>query len=202
MTWPSVDAPASAPSDHGEVRTQAYYAGGGDYFRSGYFHWGIFSSTAVVPTALVQDRLYLSPFIVPVRRAFDRIGVWVQTASGAGGVLRLGIYAPGAGAPGALVVDGGTVSCTTTGSKEVVISETLNPGIYWTAVVAQVSASPPAIPLYPADHMSPFMGRDTTANNNTASKSGWIVSSVSGALPSSVSPTSTATAVMLQLRAA
>jgi hypothetical protein len=65
----------------------------------------------------------------------------------AGKLARLGIYdsTGTAGAPGALVVDGGTVTVDTGTTKEVTISTTLQPGVYWLAFVsdgAPTCASP------------------------------------------------------------
>lgn len=110
--------------------------GGGDYYRPGYYSWGTFAP-AFAATTLTVNVLYARPFIVPVRRSFDRLGCNVSTAATAGGLLRMGLYAPGQGVPGALLVDAGTVDSTTTGAKELTISQTLNPGLYYVAIVAQ-----------------------------------------------------------------
>jgi hypothetical protein len=61
-----------------------------------------------------------------------------NTAGGGSAVVRMGIYnSLDFGAPGALIVDGGTVSITTTGTKAIVLDQTLVPGAYFAAVVAQ-----------------------------------------------------------------
>lgn len=106
--------------------------GGGDYFRSGYYmstdlYYGAGASLTV-------NRLYLVPLIVPVRRAFDRVGVQVTTAASAGGTLRLGIYDSSGGVPNNCLFDSGSIASTTTGAKEAVLSLTLDPGVYWGAL--------------------------------------------------------------------
>lgn len=200
MTWPSVDAPATAPADHGEVRTQAYYAGGGDYFRSGYYSIGTWPQTTTALT-LSLNIAVLCPFIVPVRRSFDRIGANVSTAATAasGGVLRAGIYRHDSGVPGALLVDGGTLSSETLGGKEWTVAESLDPGIYWLAVVAQVAAC--GVTALSSNSLPPFVSLTTTPVA-AASLTAFRRSSVSGALPNPFAANSNSGAVpLLSLRA-
>lgn len=82
------------------------------------------------------NKILFAPFYVPKATTFDRIGINVAAAV-AGGEARLGIYEAGAGGlPGALVLDAGTVACTSTGGKEIVISQALSADtLYWLAVV-------------------------------------------------------------------
>ena len=67
---------------------------------------------------------------------FDRIGVHVTTAV-SGATVRLGIYADSVNRPAALVLDAGTVDASSTGYKEITISQTLSAGVYWLAAAAQ-----------------------------------------------------------------
>lgn len=182
MTWPSTTVPATAPSTHGEVRSQAYQAGGGDYFRSGYYSHGLFASAATSTTVPTLNDLHVRPFLVPVRRAFDRIGVNVTGAAAAGGVLRFGIYADGGGVPGSLLVDAGTVSSTSTGAREVTISQTLNPGVWWLAAVTQTASC--SMTSYASATTTPWQSRYTTPPSFTTTNT-YVLPSVSGALPAS-----------------
>lgn len=71
----------------------------------------------------------------------------VLTAGGSGSVTRLAIIGDnGGGYPNWLVWDGGTVSTTSTGKKEVTGRVFLNPGVYWLAACPQGAGSP--APVY------------------------------------------------------
>jgi hypothetical protein len=83
-----------------------------------------------------QNRMYAIPFIVDSLISVDRIGITVNTADSTGSV-RLGVYESSAGLPSSLLIDAGTVSITTTGNKEITISQTLLPGLYFLAAVGQ-----------------------------------------------------------------
>jgi hypothetical protein len=66
-----------------------------------------------------------------------RIGCEVTT-SAASSTVRLGIYHDsGAGRPGQLWFDAGTVDSTTTGTKTITISKQSHAGLYWLVAVAQ-----------------------------------------------------------------
>ena len=67
------------------------------------------------------------------------LAINVTTAGGGSAVFRMGIYAADKynGRPGSLVVDAGTVSATTTGRKDLSFTQSLQPGIYYVAWVAQ-----------------------------------------------------------------
>ena len=56
--------------------------------------------------------------------------------------IRMGIYAhDGIDDPGDLIVDAGTASVASTGIKEIAITETLDPGLYWLAIVSDSSVA-------------------------------------------------------------
>jgi hypothetical protein len=82
------------------------------------------------------DTLVHVPFYAIEGETFDRIGINVTTLQ-ASGLARLGIYESAAdGTPGALVLDAGTVDCSTTGAKEITISQALTADTwYWLAIV-------------------------------------------------------------------
>lgn len=179
--WPTT-APSVGPGTHDPVATQAYQAGGGDYFRSGYYSLGT-ENQPQTTLALTVNRLVLTPFRVPVRRAFDRIGINVTTAATAasGGVLRMGLYASSGGIPGSLIVDAGTISSETAGGREVVISQTLDPGVYWIGVCAQVAACTVTahFSLSTGSTVRPF----GTSPPTSTGLLGYFVNLISGALP-------------------
>jgi hypothetical protein len=192
ITWP--------PAIHDDVSAQAYGAAGGDYFRSGHFYTGVFhgATTSVNP---VLTRLYARPFWVPVPSAFDRIAVNVSTAATAasGGVVRMGVYSTTAGMPGALLAEG-SLSSESTGSKEVTISLTLDPGIYWVAMASQVSVC--SVTGHTSSTVgTPFVS-DSTAAPTSATAAFYVVAA--GALPDPYgTPSGTfTTPPLLALRAA
>jgi hypothetical protein len=56
-----------------------------------------------------------------------------------GAVIRLGIYSPSSstGLPSTLVLDAGTVDATSTGYKQITISQSLNAGHYYLCALSQ-----------------------------------------------------------------
>ncbi len=82
-----------------------------------------------------SGRILYVPIFVARRTTYDRIGIEVDTSPGAS-LIRLGIYDSLDDLPNNLVVDAGTIDSSTTGSKEIVISETLDRGFYFTAAIA------------------------------------------------------------------
>jgi hypothetical protein len=115
-------------------------------------------------------------FIIPKALTLDRLGIQVTTAQ-VGGECRVGIYenTPDTNYPGALVVDAGTLACTSTGHKSATISETLEPGLYWGACITNIAsiAMYRMVNGFSTIHYSSFGGY-----NN-----GWGVAQAYGALP-------------------
>lgn len=156
--------------------------GGGDVFKSGYYSFGL-THAATTSYVLTNNRMYLRPFWVTARRTFDRIGVNVTGASTAasGGVLRMGIYGPGNGEPGALILDAGTVSSESMGAKEIAITQTLNAGVYWLACVPQVEAC--SVTALTSATVMPWLAQSTAPPSSTVFIPGMTANVVSGALP-------------------
>lgn len=163
MVWP--------PTTHQDVQDEiANVRIPTDYFRSGHYSTGSFWGGAVSSSTLTLGILYVRPFWVARRRAFDRIGVNVNTAATAasGGLVQVGLYAPG-GIPGALLFESSAVSSETTGAKEWVITLTLDPGIYWVGARSVTATS--AIPMTTsAAHGTPFVGVGTTVTSSNSSQ--------------------------------
>jgi hypothetical protein len=86
-----------------------------------------------------NNRGMLLPFWVGATIGVDGLALGVTTGNnGADAVLRLGIYANGAGRPGTVVVDADTLSINTTGLKAMTFTEvTLTPGWYWAVLAYQ-----------------------------------------------------------------
>lgn len=92
---------------------------------------------------MTQSRVYFLPFVTYRSQAFDRIAARISAAGTTNSVVRLGIYNDdGAGRPGTLLLDAGTVATdSTTGIRAITISQTLAPGFYWLAACPQVAGS-------------------------------------------------------------
>lgn len=93
----------------------------------------------VATGALTNQRLSAIQWPVPVATTFDRIGFHVTTAA-AVTTIRLGIYGTTSGLPDALVLDAGTIDSSTTGGKEITISQALPAGLYWLAALVNGAA--------------------------------------------------------------
>ena len=85
--------------------------------------------------ALSVNTAYYCPIQIGETHTFDRIAAQI-TATGTATNIRLAIYNAAGGVPTSLVVDGGNVAAGSTGLKTVTISQSLNPGAYFLAVVA------------------------------------------------------------------
>jgi hypothetical protein len=85
-------------------------------------------------SAVVANTVFYLPHYLP-GATVNRIGIEVTT--GAAGAARLGFYADdGAGLPGALILDAGTVDTTSNANVEASFTaRTLPNGIVWAAVV-------------------------------------------------------------------
>ena len=91
-----------------------------------------------ISSSAVTDKLTAVPFLVLQEETFDRVGMHCLTA--AAGLVRGGIYSDNNLEPASLIADFGAFDVSTTGSKEIVISLTLSPGVYWLAFVSNCAA--------------------------------------------------------------
>jgi hypothetical protein len=94
-------------------------------------------------TTVVVDTHYTRPFVVGFPASIDRIAFEVTTGGGGGSVGRCGFWrstSPRNLYPSSLVVDGGEFDCTTTGIKAATIDVGLVGDLYWSSVLAGVSA--------------------------------------------------------------
>jgi len=135
---------AFSDGDTVEQRWTAETAQLGSVARGGYGSddWQLLLSPGANSTSgSGTDQPFYQPIRVEREITIDGLGIRVSSAS-ATGVVRLGLYYDAGGVPGALIVDGGTVSTTSAGFKSVAISSTtLKPGIYWTSLVGQTEGA-------------------------------------------------------------
>ena len=128
-----------------------------------------------------------SPLYIATTTTFDRIGATTVAVTTAG-TLRVGIYSdPGnTGAPTDLVLDAGVISYTAGNTAyEITINQTLNPGWYW---LCNVNQSGVATWRGYTSYTQPVPTQSLTGNNNTSFVGNFYMgSSVSGALPSTIS---------------
>ena len=145
---------------------------------SGRFYDSIIATGATTTLVLSVNTLYGVYFTVPKRATYVVLQLEVSSAAAAGKLLRLGIYNDSDGVPGSLVLDGGTVLADATGSRSVVISQVLNPGGYWLAVVSDGTPTVRANNLTSGAHWHGFTsGTDVTVHM------GWSVAFTFAALP-------------------
>lgn len=104
------------------------YASSRYYFGIGYRYFSNSGNAAVT-----ANRLYARPFVISPGETFTRIGVYVDV--GSSGNARLGVYNSENGVPTDLVADLGTVDTSTSGEKEITISQNLPAGAYALAVI-------------------------------------------------------------------
>lgn len=88
--------------------------------------------------ALTVGNMLAVPFPVNRPVTVTKIGVEV-TGTGASSTVRVGIYADEDDAPGALVVDAGSIDGATAAFQEITIDEALTVGKVWLAACAQGS---------------------------------------------------------------
>lgn len=108
-------------------------SGGGGGLAPGALPSGRYVTTpgSVSTMTPANNTKYAFPFTVYASTAFSAIGINVSTLQ-AGSTVRLGVYADdGTGKPGNLVFDAGTVDSSSTGMKEIAITQTLPAGTYW-----------------------------------------------------------------------
>jgi hypothetical protein len=138
-----------------------------------------------VPGTWIAGTGYFNAIPVFINKAVtaDRISLNVTVSGSAGGVLRMGIYNSDSNfQPTTLLLDAGTIASTTTGLKEITISQALSPGVYWIGAAGQV-ASAGTCSAYTAN---PFTGMlSTPTYYSSAAITGYQMGpSITGALPS------------------
>ena len=155
-------------------------------FNSGFYYNDITSGTGGPAQFPGNGYMTLVPFYVGTTHTFTAIAIKVTTAGSSGCLLRLGIYNSTAstGLPGTVLLDAGTVACTTSGAvASIAISQTLTPGLYWLADAQQ--GAPATAAIVDACGICQPMG----VVNNTVqigSRGADYMTGVTGALPTAV----------------
>lgn len=147
-------------------------------------------STAAGGTAMTLNKLQAVPFDIEVAQTFQDIGVEVQTAAAAGGVIRLGVYTNSANTPLALVAGTDTGALSATVATAVLASSlgawTFSGGVarYWLAFVSQVAACSTRVRQNTG---STFPAGSTTFPASSVPSIGFVEggTATTGALPSS-----------------
>jgi len=112
--------------------------------------------TSTQSVSLILGALYYIPIFISETTTYIRIAINVSTAA-SGKLARLGIYNFAAGLPGTLILDAGTVSVGTTGSKQIVISQAITRKYAFLAIVSD--GSPGLTGWQPtAIHQTPLSG--------------------------------------------
>jgi hypothetical protein len=128
----------------------------------------------------VGNYLYYYPWLNEISYPIDEMGVEVTTAGA--GLIRLGIYNADVNwVPTTLVLDAGTVDCSTTGVKRLAMSLTLPVGRFYGCLIANVS---PTLRMY----KSLGSGPSSSVNTNLGTSPATAVFNVSrtyGVLPAS-----------------
>lgn len=148
-----------------------------------------FSPDNGTPTAtfqMVNQRVYFVPLAVYRGYTIDRIAMSVSTNIAAT-TIRVGVYNSTDGRPDTLLFEAGsTLDASTTGDKEVTVSQAVAPGLYWLACVAQGGGPT----VRGVSHTFYSTAGSTTLSDHTSGSTAtvWVQSSVSGAF-STASPT-------------
>ena len=106
------------------------------------------------------NRTYYTPIFVPESVSYDRIGIRVGVGDGVGGLADLRIFEWDAGVPGALVLSAGTVSTNAAAAVEIIIAQTLEPGLYFLAV--RCDQAPQLVGISSQAAVAPVSGIETT----------------------------------------
>ncbi|MBB2956778.1 hypothetical protein [Pseudoclavibacter helvolus] len=137
------------------------------------------NASATEPARTNLNNLHAIPVSFEALTVISDLAVSVITAQ-PGGSVRLGVYADDAGAPGARLVDAGSVAVTSEGEKTVALAAPLRlvAGDYWLCYVVQGAAN---VALVGAPGMS--MGVPAQTATGALNGATVVVTGVSGALP-------------------
>lgn len=173
-SWPP--SPAGGGSAYG-VKTRA----SGDWF----FPYGAWVSSTMTPGA---DQVYAQPWLADSSFTLAAIQLDV-TAGQAGTTVGLGLYADNGGRPGALVIDGGTVSGAAIAQPVAILTPApaiVAGTVYWLAVCAH-GATPPTVRSCGTNSVTQPVGirvaNPGPPGAQAGSIMGFVQTGVTGALP-------------------
>lgn len=114
------------------------------------FPWALMERSGTFLTPLGQqnnsglnlNRLWYAPVWVAEPNSFDQASTRIASASAAGAIARLGVYADAGGIPGVLLRELGTVPADVAATPVLALAPVLalSAGLYWFALAAQVAA--------------------------------------------------------------
>jgi hypothetical protein len=147
----------------------------GQVARSG----GYVAALGTVSAGTITGTARATPIALATSGTADRIGIEVTTLQ-ASSTINLGIYNEdtATGLPGTLVLDAGTVDSSSTGFKEITISQSLAAGRYW-LVCRTAGGTSPSTRTMTTTYNIPYVSNQTDLQSTFAGVSGG-----SGTLPS------------------
>jgi hypothetical protein len=164
----------------------------GPLLRSG-LYYGVNSAMGEGTGSLSNNTIKYCGVIVGKTTSFDRIGVNIMTLGGdATAVAHLGIYFDtGFNAPGALLLDAGTVNAGTQagnviGAHDIAIALTLFPGVYWLVSCGQLITG--TAPVEAAVGLVGVPNIGQSAPPSATVYNGYTQAGVTGALPATATP--------------
>jgi hypothetical protein len=138
---------------------------------------------------VAANKLYAIPVQIPCGITIERLSTYINTIGSTGASCEYGIYGGnGAGLPGALILDAGSIAATSLGSAEKIgLNQQVGPGLYFLVVGCnsvmtepQLNASSASVTL-PGTLLGGLLGLTSqTATNAFIVGTGWTF----GALPS------------------
>jgi hypothetical protein len=124
----------------------------------------VLANSVQTNSAIAANIIWAIPFVVTATRTFTKLFVVVGTAS-AGNSIQFGIYASDSNnAPAANLVDSGAVSVTAGGVKQITISLTLDPGLYFFAITGNAAVQ---IQSWPATGQIGVLGNTLSGTTST-----------------------------------
>lgn len=165
-------------------------------YASGKWYGGAASGNATQ----AANSMYMGPLLVPRSTSFQAIGV---SCASSGGNIRLGVYGTDSttGGPGALLLDAGQVSVTSSFRSITGLSLTLAAGLYWLAVATQAGGTPSI--WFDGQPSKNWLFPVTQSTTVGVTGMRYVNASVSGALPNPAGVTapqySAAMAVQIQV---
>lgn len=161
LTWNAATARWIAQAGGGAGAAECFEK----YRKSGRYYSCDIRTYTLTTSYIQYDNIYAIPFLVPVQQSFDRIGINCN-AGAANAVGRLGLYDDdGTPYPGNLIHGTAEFDFSGAGDKEEAIAETLDPGLYWLAILIGV-AMPSVRAFYYQYHTFPLLGRDALNDLN------------------------------------
>lgn len=136
-------------------------------YRSGiYYPHSSYVSGVSNNTPIPQSAIAYTPMIIYSAVTIDRIGLNVSTAV-SNALCRLAIYSNVSALPGNLIVDAGELDCSTIGGKEIPVSLTLSPGVYWFAGTVPTTNSVPNITIISSNFSNvSVLGQSSISTNS------------------------------------